>query len=116
MSKKVIIFTGLSISPEEASTIVEADYRAPVKRNDILQAITDKPDIIGIIDGGQVRYQLPNDFLTRNKKHIAIVKDSNFYPQALKKCVYDIVRDIVEKENSYAKHLKKHKDYEIILD
>ncbi|MDO5850391.1 MAG: TfuA-related McrA-glycine thioamidation protein [Methanobacteriaceae archaeon] len=51
MSKKVIIFTGLSISPEEASTILEADYREPVKRNDILQAIADKPDIIGIIDG-----------------------------------------------------------------
>ena len=51
MSKKVIVFTGLSISPEEASTILEADYRAPVKRNDVLNAIADKPDIIGIIDG-----------------------------------------------------------------
>lgn len=51
MDKRIIIFTGLSISIEEASTILEADYRPPVKRNDILQAITEKPDIIGIIDG-----------------------------------------------------------------
>lgn len=51
MSKKIIIFTGLSISINEASEILEADYRPPVKRNDILKAISEKPDIIGIIDG-----------------------------------------------------------------
>jgi len=51
MSKTVIIYTGLSISIEEASKIIDADFRPPVKRNDILHAITDNPDIIGIIDG-----------------------------------------------------------------
>lgn len=51
MTKKIIIFTGLSISKEEANTILKAEYKSPVKRNDILKAIAEKPDIIGIIDG-----------------------------------------------------------------
>ncbi len=54
---KIIIFAGLSISLEEASKILKADYKTPVKRNDILKAITEKPDIIGIIDG--VFHQTP---------------------------------------------------------
>ncbi|RBQ24220.1 hypothetical protein ALNOE001_03330 [Candidatus Methanobinarius endosymbioticus] len=49
--KKIIIFTGSSLSIEEASQILKADYRPPVKRNDILKAINESPDIIGIIDG-----------------------------------------------------------------
>lgn len=49
--KKIIIFTGPSLSIKEASQILEADYRGPIKRGDILEAIKDSPDIIGIIDG-----------------------------------------------------------------
>jgi len=49
--KKIIIFTGPSLSPEEGFKILNADYRFPVKRGDILSAINDFPDIIGIIDG-----------------------------------------------------------------
>lgn len=49
--KKIIIFTGPSLSIQEASQILEADYRGPIKRGDILEAIKDSPDIIGIIDG-----------------------------------------------------------------
>ncbi|KZX16262.1 TfuA-like protein [Methanobrevibacter cuticularis] len=55
--KKIIIFTGLSISHEEASKILDADYRDPVRREDILKAIEDSPDVIGIIDG--VFHQYP---------------------------------------------------------
>jgi len=51
MSKKTIVFTGLSISHEEASNILSADYRAPIKRGDIIKAIKESPKIIGIIDG-----------------------------------------------------------------
>ncbi|MBR5503153.1 MAG: TfuA-related McrA-glycine thioamidation protein [Methanobrevibacter sp.] len=51
MSKKIIVYLGLSIQEDEAKTILDADYRAPVKRGDILKAISEKPDIIGIIDG-----------------------------------------------------------------
>ncbi|MCL2687921.1 MAG: TfuA-related McrA-glycine thioamidation protein [Methanobrevibacter sp.] len=49
--KKIIIFTGPSLSHEEGMKILKADYRFPVKRDDILKTITEKPDIIGIIDG-----------------------------------------------------------------
>ncbi|MCL2157282.1 MAG: TfuA-related McrA-glycine thioamidation protein [Methanobrevibacter sp.] len=51
MSKKTIIFTGLSISHEKALNILNAEYRAPIKRGDILKAINESPEIIGIIDG-----------------------------------------------------------------
>lgn len=51
MTKKIIVYLGLSIQEDEAKTILDADYRAPVKRGDILKAIAEKPDIIGIIDG-----------------------------------------------------------------
>jgi hypothetical protein len=50
-NKKIIIFIGPSLSLEESNNILKADYRAPVKRNDILNAIDENPDIIGIIDG-----------------------------------------------------------------
>ena len=49
--KKIIVYLGLSILEDEAKTILDADYRAPVKRGDILKAISEKPDVIGIIDG-----------------------------------------------------------------
>ena len=51
MTKKIIVYLGLSILEDEAKTILDADYRPPVKRGDILKAISEKPDIIGIIDG-----------------------------------------------------------------
>ncbi|ADZ10449.1 TfuA-like core domain-containing protein [Methanobacterium lacus] len=50
-NKKIIIFTGPSLQPKEAETILKADYRPPIARGDIIQALTDEPDIIGIIDG-----------------------------------------------------------------
>ncbi|MDR2873359.1 MAG: TfuA-related McrA-glycine thioamidation protein [Methanobrevibacter sp.] len=50
-NKKIIVFIGPSLSVEDSSKILKADYRDPVKRNDILNAISENPDIIGIIDG-----------------------------------------------------------------
>ncbi|MGB9837508.1 TfuA-related McrA-glycine thioamidation protein [Methanothermobacter sp.] len=49
--RKIIIFTGPSLSHSEASDILRADYRPPVKRGDIHDALSEKPYIIGIIDG-----------------------------------------------------------------
>lgn len=49
--KKIIIFTGPSLSHDEARRILKADYRPPVKRGDVLEALRESPDIIGIIDG-----------------------------------------------------------------
>lgn len=79
MKKKIIVFTGLSISHEEAREILEADYRAPVKRNDILKAIEEKPDIIGIIDG--VFHQSPSvshkEIMKAIDKGIAVIGGSS---------------------------------------
>lgn len=48
----IVVFTGTSISREDAGLVLDADYRPPVKRNDInILLDTSTPDIIGIIDG-----------------------------------------------------------------
>ncbi len=51
LNKRIIIFTGPSLQSKEALTILKADYRPPVARGDIIKALNDRPDIIGIIDG-----------------------------------------------------------------
>ena len=51
MTEKIIIFLGLSIFEEEAKTIIDAEFRPPVRRGDVLKAINDGAEIIGIIDG-----------------------------------------------------------------
>ena len=54
---KVIIYTGLSLSFDEAKEIldshddVEVIYERPIKRGDLGHALKENPDIIGIIDG-----------------------------------------------------------------
>ena len=48
---KPVVFTGTSISHHEAEKILDADYRPPVRRDDIRKLIKYSPDIIGIIDG-----------------------------------------------------------------
>jgi len=48
---KVVIYTGTSINYHDAMKILNADYRPPVKRNDIKRIMRNPPDIIGIIDG-----------------------------------------------------------------
>ncbi len=54
---KIIIYTGLSLSFNEAREIldshddVEVIYERPIKRGDLGQALKKNPDIIGIIDG-----------------------------------------------------------------
>ncbi len=48
---RIVVYTGTSISHHEAKKILEADYRPPVKRDDIRKLMRNPPDIIGIIDG-----------------------------------------------------------------
>jgi hypothetical protein len=77
--KKIIIFTGPSISSEEASKILDADYRPPIKRDDILKAIKESPDVIGIIDG--VFHQQPavshREIMEASNKGITVVGGSS---------------------------------------
>jgi TfuA protein len=49
--KNIIVFTGPSLQPKEAEEFLEADYRPPVARDDVVKALRDDPDIIVIIDG-----------------------------------------------------------------
>ncbi|TVP39403.1 TfuA-like protein [Candidatus Nitrosocosmicus arcticus] len=48
---KPVIFLGPSISREKARKILDADYRLPAKKGDILQLILKEVDIVGLIDG-----------------------------------------------------------------
>lgn len=54
---KIIIYTGLSLSFDEAKKIldshddVEVIYKRPIKRGDLCHDMKENPDIIGIIDG-----------------------------------------------------------------
>ncbi len=48
---KPVVYTGTSISHDEARKILDADYRPPVKRHDIRRLMKSPPEVIGIIDG-----------------------------------------------------------------
>lgn len=73
--KNIIIFLGPSLSADEASKILDADYRPPIQRGDITAALQDNPNIIGIIDG--VFHQQPavshREILNALKKGVTIV-------------------------------------------
>jgi len=48
---KPVIFLGPSLSREKARKILDADYRLPAKKGDLLQLILKEVDIIGLVDG-----------------------------------------------------------------
>ncbi|MDP2767724.1 MAG: TfuA-related McrA-glycine thioamidation protein [Candidatus Methanoperedens sp.] len=48
---KPVVYTGTSISHRDAKKILDAEYRPPVKRDDIRRLLKSSPEIIGIIDG-----------------------------------------------------------------
>ena len=54
---KIIIYTGLSISFNEAKKILDSNddlkviYKKPIKRGDLKEALKENPDVIGIVDG-----------------------------------------------------------------
>jgi hypothetical protein len=49
--QKIIVFLGPSLEQTAAEKILSADYRAPAKRGDLLDAVHDGATIIGLIDG-----------------------------------------------------------------
>jgi TfuA protein len=49
--KKPIVFLGPSLPTEAARKILDADYRPPVRRNDVVNAAKEKPPLIAMIDG-----------------------------------------------------------------
>ncbi|MDN5845477.1 MAG: hypothetical protein L0H53_04290 [Candidatus Nitrosocosmicus sp.] len=51
VSSKPIIFLGPSLSREKAKKILDADYRLPAKKGDLLQLILKEVNIVGLVDG-----------------------------------------------------------------
>ncbi|KLK87480.1 ankyrin [Methanoculleus sediminis] len=51
MTHEVVVFLGPSCDRETARTILDAEYRPPAKRGDILEAARAGARIIGLIDG-----------------------------------------------------------------
>lgn len=52
--KNVVVFVGPSLDPEKARTILEADYRPPAKKGDLIKLIMsldEKETVVGLIDG-----------------------------------------------------------------
>ncbi|CAM3646946.1 TfuA-like protein [Vibrio aerogenes CECT 7868] len=47
----IIVFSGPTLSPQEARPILQADYRPPAKQGDIYLATLERPTIIVLIDG-----------------------------------------------------------------
>lgn len=48
---RIVIFTGPSLHPCEAATLLNATYLPPIKRGDLTPFLTSKPTKVGIIDG-----------------------------------------------------------------
>lgn len=48
---RIIVYLGPSLSAEKARSILEADYRPPIRRGDLKKALKDGAGIVGIIDG-----------------------------------------------------------------
>lgn len=46
-----VIFLGPSLKPQEARAILDADYRPPAQRGDVLRAVENGADVIGLVDG-----------------------------------------------------------------
>ncbi|MEN6610993.1 MAG: TfuA-related McrA-glycine thioamidation protein [Methanoregulaceae archaeon] len=79
MPGTTVVFLGPSLDRESAGKILPADYRPPVKRGDILQAVEDGACVIGIIDG--VFFQDcavgHREILSALRKGIAVVGSSS---------------------------------------
>ena len=79
MDKKIVIFTGPSLSVEDARGVLDADYRPPIKRGDITLVMGDNPDIIGIIDGvfHQQPAVAPREILDAIRSGVTVVGSSS---------------------------------------
>jgi hypothetical protein len=49
--RRPIVFLGPSLSTVDACAVLDADYRPPVQRGDVLRAAEEGPPLIGIVDG-----------------------------------------------------------------
>jgi len=77
--RRIIVFLGPSLERESAETILAAEYRPPAKRGDLLRAVQDRADIIGLIDGvfHQESAVAHREILAAIKKGVKVVGSSS---------------------------------------
>ena len=49
--RRIFIFTGSSLHPDKARTLIDATILPPIKRGDLASVSASKPQVVGIIDG-----------------------------------------------------------------
>jgi hypothetical protein len=77
---KPVIFLGPTLSIEKAKEILDADYRMPAKKGDILQLISSSVNIVGIIDGYFLQDYPPTPIEVYNllrKKNVVVLGSSS---------------------------------------
>lgn len=76
---RIIVFLGPSLERDTAETILPAEYRPPAKRGDLLHAVQDGADIIGLIDGvfHQESAVAHREILTAIKKGVRVIGSSS---------------------------------------
>src|SRR5512136_3136721 len=76
---RIIVFLGPSLERDLAETILPAEYRPPAKRGDLLRAVQDGTEIIGLIDGvfHQESAVAHREILTALKKGVRVIGSSS---------------------------------------
>jgi len=76
---RIIVFLGPSLDRETAKGILDAEYRPPAKRGDLLKAAGDGATIIGLIDGvfHQESAVAHREILAAVKKGVIVVGSSS---------------------------------------
>ena len=77
--RRIIVFLGPSLEREAAAAILQAEYRPPAKRGDLLRAVEDGATVIGLIDGGfhQESAVAHREILAAVKKGVRVVGASS---------------------------------------
>jgi hypothetical protein len=77
--RRIIVFLGPSLERNLAETILPAEYRPPAKRGDLLRAVQDGAEIIGLIDGvfHQESAVAHREILTAIKKGVRVIGSSS---------------------------------------
>ena len=77
--RRIIVFLGPSLERATAETILPAEYRPPAKRGDLLWAVQDGAEVIGLIDGvfHQESAVAHREILTAIKKGVRVVGASS---------------------------------------
>jgi hypothetical protein len=77
--RRIIVFLGPSLERATAETMLPAEYRPPAKRGDLLWAVQDGADVIGLIDGvfHQESAVAHREILTAIKKGVRVVGASS---------------------------------------